>query len=256
MGRVGMGRWLACALLAVTMVSSLAAPAHAQRRRGFGGGGVYIQPNVPYDGRFTFARIRYEEVYSTGWAYDYPDTERNFATLLKEITTVKPYMEGGNVFTFDDPELFRYPVAYVSEPGFWYPSRAEAEGLRDYLAKGGFVIFDDFNYAQEWMVFEAGLRQALPNAKIVPMDPSHPIFDSFFRIESLAMTYPGRPSMQAEFYGIYEDNDPKKRLMVIINYNNDIGDYLEHSGRGWYPMNLTTDAYKFAVNYILYGMTR
>jgi hypothetical protein len=106
------------------------------------------------------------------------------------------------------------------------------------------------------MVFEAGLRQALPNAKIVPMDKSHPIFDSFFRIESLAMTYPGRPSLQAEFYGIYEDNDPSKRLMVIINYNNDIGDYLEHSGRGWYPMNLTTDAYKFAVNYIMYSMTR
>src|SRR5688572_15052564 len=146
MRQIRAGRWLVWAVLAATVISSLATTAHAQRRRGFGGGGrVYIEPNVQYDGRFTFARIRYDESYSTGWAFDYPDTERNFATLLKEITTVKPYMDGGNVFTFDDPELFRYPVAYVSEPGFWYPSRAEAEGLRDYLAKGGFVIFDDFN---------------------------------------------------------------------------------------------------------------
>jgi hypothetical protein len=255
--RTRTSRRLAWVLLGTVFAASVATPGHAQRRR-FGGGwnGAYIAPNVPYDGRFTFARIRYEEIYSNGWAYDYPDTERNFATILREITSVQPYMDGGNVFTFDDPELFRYPVAYVSEPGFWYPSKAEAEGLRDYLAKGGFVIFDDFNYANEWMVFEAGLRQALPNAKIVPMDASHPIFDSFFRIPSLEMTYPGRPSLQAEFYGIYEDNDPKKRLMVIINYNNDIGDYLEHSGRGRYPINLTNDAYKFAVNYILYGMTR
>ena len=251
-------RWREWAALVVIGAAVVSSPAEGQRRRGgFGGfGGAYIEPNVPYDGRFTFARIRYEEVYSNGWAFDYPDTERNFATILREITSMKPYMDGGNVFTFDDPELFRFPIAYVSEPGFWYPSRAEAEGLRDYLAKGGFVIFDDFNYAQEWMVFEAGLRQALPNAKIVPMDPSHPIFDSFFRIASLDMTYPGRPSLPAEFYGVYEDNDPKKRLMVIINYNNDIGDYLEHSGRGRYPVNLTNDAYKFAVNYILYGMTR
>ena len=249
------GAWLECA---VVVGSAVVPPADAQRGRRFGGGrnGIYIAPNVPYDGRFTFARIRYEEIASGGWAYDYPDTERNFATILREITSIRPYMDGGNVYTFDDPELFKYPVAYVSEPGYWYPSRTEAEGLRDYLAKGGFVIFDDFNYDNEWMVFEAGLRQALPNARIVPMDPSHPIFDSFFRISSLAMTYPGRPSLQAEFYGIYEDNDPKKRLMVIINYNNDIGDYLEHSGQGWYPVNLTNDAYKFAVNYIMYGMTR
>ena len=247
---------------AIALVVLAAAPAEAQR--GWRGGrgvcntpaGDAIAPNIPYDGRFVFARIRYAEGPGSGWCYDYPFTELNFATILKEITTVRAYMDGGNVYTFDDPELLKFPVAYVSEPGFWYPSPSEAQGLRDYLAKGGFVIFDDFNYDQEWMVFEYGLRTALPNAKIVPMDPSHPIFDSFFRIGSLAMTYPGRPSLPAEFYGVYEDNDPKKRLVMIINFNNDIGDYLEHSGQGRFPINLTNDAYKFAVNYIMYSMTR
>jgi hypothetical protein len=70
------------------------------------------------------------------------------------------------------------------------------------------------------------------------------------------MTYPGNPSLNAEFFGIFEDNDPAKRLMVVVNYNNDIGDYMEWSGAGWFPVNLTNDAYKLAVNYILYGMTR
>ena len=254
------GRFLALGCMAAICVAAVSSPLDAQRRRGGGYGGGEclgsIEPNIPYDGRFIFARIRYREIYSIGWQYDYPCTERNFASILKEITLVRPYMEGGNVFDFDDPELFRFPIAYVSEPGYWYPTDAEAQGMREYLAKGGFVIFDDFNYANEWMVFEAGLRKALPDAKIVPMDPSHPIFDSFFRISSLEMTYPGRPSLQSEFYGIYEGNDPKKRLMVIINYNNDLGNYIEHSAGGWYPINLTNDAYKFAVNYILYGMTR
>ena len=252
------------AVVAVAGIAVAASPADAQRRRGgWGGRGVCntpgghdIAPNIPYDGRFVFARIRYAEGPGSGWCYDYPYTELNFATILREITSATPYMEGGNVYTFDDPELLKFPVAYVSEPGYWYPSASEAQGLRDYLAKGGFVIFDDFAFAQEWMVFEYGLRTALPNAKIVPMDPSHPIFDSFFRIGSLGMTYPGRPSIQAEFYGVYEDNDPKKRLVAIINFNNDIGDYLEHSGQGRFPINLTNDAYKFAVNYIMYGMTR
>jgi hypothetical protein len=249
---------LVCAVVIPLAASASALDAQRRGRSGYGGGECQgaIEPNIPYDGRFTFARIRYREVYSTGWQYDYPCTERNFAQILREITAIRPYMEGGNVFDFDDPELFRFPIAYVSEPGFWYPTDAEAAGLRTFLAKGGFVIFDDFNYANEWMVFESGLRRALPDAQIVPLDPSHAVFDSFFRIASLDMTYPGRPSLPSEFYGIYEDNDPKKRLMVVINFNNDLGNYIEHSAGGWYPVNLTNDAYKFAVNYIIYGMTR
>ena len=69
------------------------------------------------------------------------------------------------------------------------------------------------------------------------------------------MTYPHDASLKAEFLGIHEDNDPSKRLMVIINYNNDIGDYMEWSGEGWWPVNVTNDAYKLAVNYIVYGLT-
>ena len=44
--------------------------------------------------------------------------------------------------------------------------------------------------------------------------------------------------------------------MVVINYNNDIGDYMEWSGEGLYPVNLTNEAYKLAVNYMIYAMTR
>ena len=226
------------------------APAGAQ-----GWNRPFIEPNVAYDGRFTFARIRYVEVRGNGWQYDYPQMERNLMGALRELTTLRPHVAGSNVHTFDDPELLRYPVAYVSEPGYWHPSEAELAGLRTYLAKGGFIIFDDFMRG-EWYNFEQQIRRALPDARIEPLVVSHPIFDTFFRIESLDMTYPGNPGLKAEFFGIYEDNDPAQRLMVVVNYNNDIGDYMEWSGAGWFPVNLTNDAYKLAVNYILYGMTR
>src|SRR5687768_13277262 len=135
-------RRIGLACLAAIALATDAADADAQRRGrrggGFGGGGECqgaVEPNIPYAGRFVFARIRYAEIYSTGWQYDYPCTERNFATILKEITAVRPYMDGGNVFDFDDPELFRFPIAYVSEPGYWFPSDSEAEGLRAFVAK-------------------------------------------------------------------------------------------------------------------------
>ena len=233
------------------MLTIAAVPILAQ---GFRGRGVDIEANAKYDGRFTFVRLRYQERYSSGWAYDYPAMERHFMKVVKEITTVDPLVVESNIYNMDDPELHRYPMAYLSEPGYWVMNDEEAKGLRAYLLKGGFLFVDDF-MGREWYNFEEQMKRVLPGAQIVPMDVSHPIFDSFFHIKSLAMTYPNRPSIQAEFHGIFEDNDPTKRLMVIINYNNDIGDYMEWSNDDLYPVNLTNDAYKFAVNYVLYGLT-
>ena len=44
--------------------------------------------------------------------------------------------------------------------------------------------------------------------------------------------------------------------MVIVNYNNDIGDYWEWSDQpdSWYPIDLTRRGFQLGVNYILYGL--
>lgn len=243
---------LAGSLLATTAAPSAPGPAVTTMQRGQR---FQWEPNVPYDGRFTFARIQYRVYFRrSGWEYDYPTMERHLMTMLEEITELHPHQTGSNIHTFDDPELLKYPVAYLSEPGYWHMSDAEVEGLRTYLAKGGFLIVDDF-MQNEWYNFEREILRALPDADIRPLDISEPVFDSFFRIDSLGMPYPGSDWLRAEFLGIHEDNDPSKRLMVVINYNNDIGDYMEWSDRNFWPVNISNDAYKFAINYIIYGMT-
>jgi hypothetical protein len=231
--------------------------AAAQRRGFFGFSPRFGQyENVPYDGQFTFARIRYSAY--GGWRADYPTMERNLTTMLKEITALRPHVEGSNVHTFDDPDLFKFPIAYLSEPGYWYPSETEVLGLRQYLAKGGFLIVDDFHFPNEWAVFEAAMRQVLPDAQIAKLQLAEPIFNAFFPIKSLEVPYPGRlgeMGLMGEFYGIYEDNDPRKRLTVVINYNIDIGDYVEWSADDVYAVVPTNEAYKFAINYVIYGLT-
>ena len=242
-------------LLAVALVLGVAGVAAARQRPRGGGRGVWVEENVRYDGRFAFVRLRYAVHGRSGWEFDYPAMERNLMTITRELTSLRPHLRGSNVHDLDDPELLRYPVAYLSEPGYWIPSDAEAAGLRHYLAKGGFLIVDDFMRG-EWANFVTQMHRVLPGARIVRLDVSHPVFDTFFTIPSLDMTYPGNPGLRAEFLGIHEDDDPTKRLMVVINYNNDIGDYMEWSGEGWWPVDLTNDAYKLAVNYLVYGMTR
>jgi hypothetical protein len=217
-------------------------------------------PNAAYDGRFTFVRVRYEP-FSGGrrdlkWDHDYPRAETHFMKILRELTTVRPRLEGGNIYAFDDPEIFKYPISYVSEPGFWTLTESEIKSLRAYIAKGGFLIFDDFRGPWEFQNFAARIADVLPNATIVPLDASHPIFDSFFHIEqeTLHMQHPYEP-VTSEFYGIHEDNDPAKRLIAIINFNNDIGDYWEFSDEGFLPIELSNEAYKLGVNYVVYALT-
>ncbi len=237
----------------------LAIPLAALAQRGQGGF-FSFRPvdhgNVRYDGRFTFARVQYAGY--GGWAFDYPEMERNLTMILKALTSVGPHTESSNIHLFDDPELFKFPIAYLSEPGFWYPTEREVEGLRRYLAKGAFLIVDDFHYQNEWAVFERAMRRVLPDAKIERLTREHPIFNSFFSIKTLDVPYPGvigQRGLMGEFYGIHENNDSSRRLMVVINYNMDIGDYMEWSATGRYAVDPTNEAYKFMINYIIYGLT-
>src|SRR5512132_1913942 len=107
-----------------------------------------IEPNAEYDGQFTFVRLRYTG-WSGRWIADYPAMERNFMTILNDLTTVHPRVGHSNILSWDDPALSRYAVAYVCEPGFWQPTESEAVALRQWIRKGGFLIVDDF-YHRQW----------------------------------------------------------------------------------------------------------
>ena len=228
-----------------------------------------VPPNPRYDGRFTFVRLKYETAPGgfwyrglPSWAHGYPQSEWNLMRIMKEITFLDLHREETTVLTLDDPELFKYPIAYFIEAGWWTLTDSEARALRTYLQKGGFVILDDFKVAGTfgfggggWEHFEENMRRVLPEARFYDMDTSHPIFHTFFEIDSLdgfPQAYNAGPAI---FRGLYEDNDPAKRLQMIINYNTDISQFWEWSGRGLRPIDQTNEAYKLGVNYIVYGMT-
>ena len=258
---------LLCGLLAPIAVAGAQRDFFDRSRGMLGDPNEYYKPpefrgNTKYDGRFTFARIKYRGYAhftneGPGWAHDYPRAESHFMRIMRELTTMDPFIEssaavGGNIFALDDPELFRYPVAYLSEPGGWFPTDQEVAGLRSYLLKGGFLIVDDFGGTRDWMNFTAQMQRVLPSARPVELNGDHPIFDSFFKIDLALLEhgYRGMPS----YFGIFQGNDPTKRIMAIVNFNNDIGDYWEWSDRGFDPLP-SNEAYKLGVNYLIYALT-
>ena len=224
--------------------------------------GPAIQPNVEYTGQFTFVRLRYGppiafQSQRVPWSHDYPNGEQHFMRIMNDVTYLKPRIMESNVMALDDPELMHYPVAYMSEPGYWVMTESEASAFRAYLQKGGFVIFDDFAENRGgWDYFDRVFRQVMPGAKWVELDGTHPIFHSFFEIPNpLKFLPPYDRELKPSYLGLFEDNDPGKRLMAIVNYNNDISEYWEYSGQGFAPVSDENEAYKLGVNYIIYGLT-
>ena len=214
----------------------------------------------PYDGRVTFARIRYATGFGgygrrggePPWAHDYPIADTHMMRILHELTLLRPRIDASNVFSLSDPELHRHPIAYMSEPGFWNIDEEEARGLRSYLAKGGFIIFDDFR-GYDWDNLVNQMRRAVPEGQWVQLDSSHPVFHSFFEINDLEYltSYNGMPT----YWGMFEDNDQRKRLIALANRDNDLGEYWEYSDTGYAPVDLSNQAYKFGINYFMYALT-
>jgi hypothetical protein len=221
--------------------------------------------NPGYDGRFQFVRIQFTPGGRGGfgrgrggrepaWAHDWPRAERNFMRIVDETTFVGPVVDASNILRLDDPDLLKYPLAYMVEVGLWDPSDEEVAGLSDYLRKGGFLFIDDFRGGWDLQNFEYQMDRVLPGISLLELDASHGIFDSFFRIDphDVLPPYGGQYPI---YFGIFEDNDRDKRLMAIVNYNTDIAEYWEYSDRGYYPIDLSNEAYKLGVNYIVYAMT-
>jgi hypothetical protein len=218
---------------------------------------VYLEQNPGYNGLFTFTRIRYGG-FGGGrgggsWAHDYPRGDQHLSIILRELTMVRASVNGTNVFTLDDPELFKYPIAYISEPGFWSMNEAEERNLAEYIARGGFLIFDDFEHEHlNNVVYQ--MRRVLPDLQLIELKPDDEIFDSFFKINDIYVPHP-MEGIKPTYYAIFEDNNPNKRMIAIVNHNADLAEYWEWSGQGWWPVDMSNEAYKIGVNYIVYALT-
>ena len=248
-----MRRGIRRAIAAALLIGSAGATMLAQR----GWGSYNYAGAVPYDGKFTFVRMSYATGFSRReptWAHDYPTGEVHFMKILTSVSNVPAHVEETSVLPFNSPEIFKFPLLYLVEPGYWNMVDDDVTGLRSYLTKGGFLIVDDFPY-WAWSNFELQMSRVFPNGKWIELDVKHPIFHSFFEISTLDIV-PAYPQLGPRpiFMALFEDNDPSKRMLAIANYQNDLSEFWEFSERGIYPVDASNEAYKIGVNEFMYGI--
>ena len=225
---------------------------------------------MPYDGRFTFVRIQIRDRAGRFWAggrpswvHGYPVAEENLMRIMNDISYLGPHTDEVNVLTLDDPELFKYPIAYIIEVGWWTltdqrsrrAARLHPEGRLRHRRR-----LQDARLARQRYRRMGAVRsehearaawRAVSRHGPVASDLSF-VLRNQHDLDNFPQAYnSGRPF----FRGVFEDNDPSKRLVMIVNYNTDISQYWEWSGRGLRPVDDTNEAYKLGVNYLMYGMT-
>lgn len=234
----------------------------------FASAGAQAPPVVAGES-FRFVRVKYESNTggdggrwgrwrSNAWATDWPTAEINLHQAIERTTRI-PLAGEPIVLTLKDDNIFQYPVLYITEPGYWYLDDEEAENLRLYLDRGGFLIVDDFHdYGRgmtgpQWDNFYMNIKKVLPDKEPVELPQAHPIWSIFYDVDPLAAVSTKRGHWAEDddvYYAMYDD---RGRMIVVICYNQDIGDGWEWPGRNL--GEASTVSFQMAINFIMYALS-
>ena len=275
---VRMKRSLALALLLLIAIAAL-----AQRGRFFGEPAESDSDVVfPKSAEFHFLRMEYTDLpqfrrgfgfVSRGgrangwWAQDWPDADNHFTKGIQRLTRIdtgEPIHMG-----LTDDRLFDNPWIYATQTANWDLSRAETDRLREYLLRGGFLVVDDFWGPEEWEYFREVMERVLPNHPIPDLLETDSVMHVLYDIQEKDRTFiPGSRHLyrgpggsvrvvqpagtSPAWRAMYDD---KERMVVAVNFNTDVGDAWEFADVPYYPEAMTTLAYRYGINYIIYAMT-
>ena len=221
-----------------------------------------IESTAQADYGFRFVRIRYGddggELRRRGfgggppWSHDWPTAEQNFYQALERTTKI--HVDGeALVLTLADDRIFEYPVLYLCEPGYWTMSEQEVENLREYLLRGGFILFDDFRGGRELRNLIEEMKRVFPDKEATEIPPEHPIWGIYYDIdpvEAPSNVSGGFTKYEDTYYALFDDNG---RMMALANYNQDIGD-----GWEWPDQNFedaSTISFQMGINFVMYALT-
>jgi len=214
--------------------------------------------------RMVFSSGGNERAWRPWWAIDYPEAEYHLTRGLTRLTSVVVADDSQHLRLTDD-EIFDYPWLFAQQAGQWRLSAQEIARLREYVMRGGFLVIDDFHGRFDWQNMSQVMRRAFPEWPIEQLPESHELMNVLYDLDQKTQI-PGRRHLYraangeisaqlqgpAQWHGISDDNG---RLVVAINFNMDMGDAWEHADDPVYPVPMTSLAYRFAVNYVIYAMT-
>ena len=219
--------------------------------RGAGGRelGVAVQGNTPYDGRVRVraARVRRRvrplsaldrRRRQPPWSHDYPDGEVHFIEDPRRADAAahpRPTARTSWRSTIRSCSTIRSPT--WPSPGFWAMTTRRRRRSRELPAQGRLRHLRRLPRRRLGQPAGADAAGAAGGDAGSSSTRRTPIFHSFFEIDAPATSPPSYGRHTPSYCGLFEDNDPTKRLMAIANVNTDITEYWEFSDTGIDPVD-------------------
>jgi Domain of unknown function (DUF4159) len=221
-------------------------------------------PDAWVEREFVFARLRYRSPYDgryrRPWGTDANKSDRLFMEGLRRLTRVET-RSVEEVVDIDSDAMYNFPWLYAVSSGRWRFNDTQAQRLRAYFDRGGFLMVDDFHGDPEWRIFMDGIHQIYPTARVIEIDDSDPIFHVVYdlqhrvQISGFQIIY-GQPyergGITPHWRAVVDDQN---RVIVAACFNMDVGDAWEWSDYPPYPEKLASLAYRLGVNYVTYALT-
>ena len=199
----------------------------------------------------------------TNWTVDYPRGDRTFSVAIRRLTRIDVRSVEQPVNPDDGDDIFYYPYMHAGMPTSWVFSDAQAAKIREYLLRGGFLTVDSFFGTQEWEGFERGMRQIFPDREIAELPDDDAVFNAGFAV--------GEKYQVGNFRSMLRNGstyradgstphwravrDDQGRVMVAINFNNDLGDSWQLADDPRYPEKFSYLGIRLGINYVIYAMT-
>ena len=219
-------------------------------------------------GEFVQGRLRYRSPLDgrgrgggyARWGIDANKGDRIFLSILQRLTRID-VQPVEHIADIDSDDMFNLPWMFAVSVGDWELSAPQAQRLRKYFDRGGFLMVDDFHNEEEWAIFMRGMRMIDPAVNIVDLQDSDQAFHVLFDLNE-RIRVPGANVVHGsgiERRGVVPHwraaLDARGRMIVAICFNMDVGDGWEFADSPDYPEKFASEAIRLGANYVLYAMT-
>ncbi len=214
-----------------------------------------VTQNVPPPTEFVAARWHFGTtgyIGHMGWSHNYPQSDRHLNAFLKRATVLDVQEASYRIVELGSEEVFDFPFAYISEPGEMLLTEQEVLNLRQFVARGGFILMDDFDGPIQWEQMRSQVKRAFPESDFVPLPEDQDVFSTHIPLDDLQAMANYVPGGNITYFGLFT---PEGKLAVLAGHNNDLANFWDWYGNGTMPLAPSTDAFRLGANAVIYSLT-
>jgi len=191
------------------------------------------------------ARIHYN---GGGDWYNDPSIIPNLCRFIQSNTFVEAEDREIQV-SLEDNNLFAFPILFITGHGRIVFNNEEAQKLKLYLLRGGFLYADD-DYGMD-PFFRTEMKKVFPDREWIELPFSHGIYSVYYHFENGLPKIHEHDKKPPVGYGILDDLG---RLMVFYSYESNISDGWADPEVHLDPPEKRESALKMGTNIVIWAL--